>query len=471
MSTFSGLNTAYTGLQAARAGLDVVGQNIANVNTEGYTRQRISTSATGPVAATGLFSGGVRAGQGVSVDGIARLGSMHLDARVRSSAAAAGFSDVRSSALATLEDSLQEPGENGLSARLQDFWAGWQDLSNQAGKSAPASVLLSRANVLTSQIASGYQQIDAQWTQVRGEVDTMVTELNGAATRVAELNGQIHSTLAAGGSVNELLDQRSLLTATIASLTGASVRESDNGMVDVVIAGNSIVSGDSFFPVEVSGASQMEGATGVGVHLQWAARPDSKIPLDGGEIAGALSLLAPADDGGALAEAAAFYNGFAINLAGQVNAAHQMGQMSSGAPGGDFFELATGLPPALGISVVPTGVEGIATGAVDAGAFDGTNADAIAQLGDGDGSPDALWSAFVTRIGVAARAENEQASLSGLAHASAVNRQLSNSSVSLDEENVNLLMHQHAYQGAARVMTAVDEMLDTLINRTGLVGR
>jgi flagellar hook-associated protein 1 FlgK len=77
----------------------------------------------------------------------------------------------------------------------------------------------------------------------------------------------------------------------------------------------------------------------------------------------------------------------------------------------------------------------------------------------------------VTNIGVATRSELQQANLAGLASTSAVTSQLSNSAVDLDEENVNLLMFQHAYQGAARVMTAVDEMLDTLINRTGLVGR
>jgi flagellar hook-associated protein 1 FlgK len=77
----------------------------------------------------------------------------------------------------------------------------------------------------------------------------------------------------------------------------------------------------------------------------------------------------------------------------------------------------------------------------------------------------------VTSLGATTRSALQHASLADQASTSAVKRQLSNSSVDLDEENVNLLMFQHAYQGAARVMTAVDEMLDTLINHTGLVGR
>src|SRR3954470_15749562 len=115
MSTFSGLNTAYTGLVAAKSGLDVVGQNIANAGTAGYTRQRVVTSGVPALNNAGLFSGGVRPGQGVSVDGVQRLGDAGLDARVRTTTALSGYSGTRAGALATLEASLNEPGTNGLS--------------------------------------------------------------------------------------------------------------------------------------------------------------------------------------------------------------------------------------------------------------------------------------------------------------------------------------------------------------------
>ena len=96
-STFGALNTAFSGLTAARQGLNVVGQNIANVNSAGYTRQRVTTSAIN--ASVGLFSGIARPGQGVSIDGVARLGDAFLDARVRSTTADAGYASVRASAL------------------------------------------------------------------------------------------------------------------------------------------------------------------------------------------------------------------------------------------------------------------------------------------------------------------------------------------------------------------------------------
>jgi flagellar hook-associated protein 1 FlgK len=474
MSTFSGLNTAYTGLVAAKSGLDIVGQNIANAGTAGYTRQRVVTSGVSALNNAGLFTGGVRPGQGVSVDGVQRLGDASLDARVRTTTALSGYSGTRAAALATLEASLNEPGTNGLSTQLQKFWSGWSDVSNQAGESAPAGVLLGQAATLVTQLSQGYRAVDGQWSALRTSVDGMVSDLNTAASEVADLNGRIRSTLAAGGSANELIDRRDLLTTKIANLSGGLVVPKQDGTVDVLVGGNAIVSGTDFNAVQAAGSRQMTDATGDPVRLEWAQRPGTPIAMEGGSIAGALSTLAPADGsgtGGVLAEAAASYNTFAVTFAQKVNDIHRTGATSTGATGLDFFAIDASKPAALGLSVVPTGVDGIAASTPGTGGKNGSVADAISQLGTGPGAVDKIWSSFVVRVGVASKTENQQSDLADLASASAVNSQLANSSVDLDEENMNLLAFQHAYQGAARVMTAVDEALDVLINHTGLVGR
>ncbi|WP_431278794.1 flagellar hook-associated protein FlgK [Leifsonia poae] len=474
MSTFSGLNTAYTGLVAAKTGLDVVGQNIANAGTAGYTRQRVVTSGVPALNSAGLFTGGVRPGQGVSVDGIQRLDSASLDARVRTTTALSGYSGARADALSTLENSLNEPGANGLSTQLQKFWSAWGDVSNQAGEAAPVGVLLGQASTLVTQIGAGYQAVDGQWSALRTNVDGMVNDLNAAASEVADLNGRIRSTLAAGGSANELMDRRDILTTQIANLSGGVVRTTDDGSVDVLVGGNALVSGTTFNPVKAVGAQRMADATGSPVQLEWAHRPGSAIAMEGGAIAGALSTLAPADasgTGGVLAEAAASYNAFAVSIAQRVNDVHRTGSTPGGTTGLDFFAIDPTKPAALGLSVVPTGVGQVATGTPGAGGGDGSIADAISQLGTGPNAVDKQWADFVVRVGVASKTEQQQSTLADLATSGAVNAQLSNSSVDLDEENMSLLAFQHAYQGAARVMTAVDEALDVLINHTGLVGR
>lgn len=473
MSTFSGLNTAYRGLSAARAGIDVAGQNIANARTEGYTRQRLTTSSIGGPSTAGRFSAGVQPGGGVNIDGIARLGDMHLDARVRASAAVSGFSAVRAGVFSNLESALHEPGTKGISAQLQNFWASWQDVSNSPGDGAQSGVLLQEARTLANQLSSTYTEFDNQWSQVRGEVRDLTAELNTAATQLADLNGRIRSAMASGGSVNELLDQRSTLTTTIAAIAGGTVRDAGDGTIDVYIGGNALVTGTTARAVNVVGSNSMAGSAGDPVKLEWAHRPGTAIALDGGELAGAVSTLAPAASGGPIAKAAASLDAFAVKLAQAVNTIHNGATTSTGAVAGDFFAMDPTKPAALGLTVVPTSAAGIATGKPGNvnGALDGSIADAISQLGKGPNSPDSFWASFVIDLGVATRTENRQADLAALATNSAVGMQLSNASVDIDEENVSLLMHQHAYQGAARVMTAIDEMLDVLINRTGLVGR
>ncbi|WP_104178618.1 flagellar hook-associated protein FlgK [Cryobacterium sp. Y50] len=480
MSTFSGLNTAYSGLVAARKGLDVVGQNISNANTVGYTRQRVTTSAVGSLAETGQLTSGLRVGEGVSVDGIARLGNAQLDAHVRNSAAAAGYTAVRANSLSSIETSLNEPGENGISAKLDEFWAGWQELSNGSDSATPAALLLSTAGELTTMIAQGYQAVSNEYSSVRGDLGSMVTELNTAASQVAALNVQIRTTLATGGSANELLDQRELLTTTISALTGASVVAQSDGTVNVLIGGNALVSGGTASALKLVGGTTLDDAmAGTKVTLAWADDSrTSDVVVDGGEIAGALTLLAPTGD---LKRAADGYNEFAKDLAENVNTIYETGTNASGDLSDPFFTFAPGTQPALGLSVVPVKASDIIAGDLaGGGAYDGSVADAIAQLGAGQAvdefgaavdSPNTKWSDFVSTIAVATQSELQQANLASTTATYASSQQLANSSVDLDEENVNLLMFQTAYQGAARVLTAVDEMLDTLINRTGLVGR
>jgi flagellar hook-associated protein 1 FlgK len=474
VSTFSGLNTAYTGLVAARQGLDVVGQNITNMNTAGYTRQRAVQSAVGSLAQVGPLTGQIKVGQGVSVTSIERLGDNYLDAKVRTTAASSGYWGVRANEMTTLQASLHEPGTTGLSTQLTTVWAAWQDMANHPGDLATGAVLLQQSEALATQVAVGYTAVDNQWTQLRSQVTGMARELNEAATQVAGLNGLIRSTLAAGASANELIDQRNLLTTTISTLTGGTVRNLPDGTAEVLVGGNALVSGDRSYAVSVTGTTAMAGAGADPVKLSWVGRPDVPVSVDGGEIAGAVSMLSGTNasgTGGPLAEAAADYNEFATFLAAKVNAVHSTGQIKDGTSGHDFYAISATGPAALGLSIIPTSVDQIANAKPGAGGKDGSVADLVAQIGKAVDSPDKMWSAIVTGIGVATRAGMQQSSLADLSTKSAVGNQIANASVDIDEENVNMLTFQTAYQGAARVMTAVDEMLDTLINRTGIVGR
>jgi len=473
VSTFGGLSTAYTGLAAARAGIDTIGQNMANVNTEGYTRQRVSQSANGSLAGIGPLDTLFRGGTGVSVDMIQRLGNALLESRVRGASASSGYADMTSTVQDALETALHEPGDTGLAAKLHDFWAAWQNVANHPADPSAAGVLLEAATTLSSRIAQGYNDAVSTFSATRSQAQGMVVQVNALATQVAQLNDQIRQATAAGQSPNEMLDQRARLTNSLANLTGATVVDRADGSADVLVGGNPLVTGNKTHTLVLTGAAIMNDANTLPVQLEWANSPGRSAELTGGALAAAVGALAPgsASGGGSILSAADTYNALANQLATQVNAIHRTGATSTGTTNLDFFAFAAGKPAALGLTIVPADVSGIAAATPGKGGLDGSLADTIAALGTSATGPDAAWSDFVVRIGIATAKATDQAKTATQAAASATSKLLSETSVDMDEETTSLITYQHAYQGAARVMTAIDEMLDTLINRTGLVGR
>ena len=491
MSTFSGISTALSSLIAQRAALDVAGQNVANANTDGYTRQRANLGAVSTVQVASMFSTSDGIGSGVRVTGVSRAADPFLDTKLRSQTSGATYLAARASAYSTLEAGLGEPSDNGLSAQLSGFWNDWHDVANNPNTISTRSVLLDDARQLVDTIHNQYQSIATQWADARTTTSSLVDQTNALAANVADLNKRILDITVAGGSANELADQRDQALTQLAGLVGATAQTRENGEVDVYVGGNALVFGGSSHALAVAGAQAFNQVTGYAtdgtsitpqdVHLEWADSPGQRVVPTGGTVAGQLTILAPAaaDDagtGGILAEAAQRLDGVAKTLAQQVNALHSGALRSDGTtPGGNFFAPvdAAGAagPAALQLSVVPTTADQVAIAAPGLGAYDGSVGQQIAQLGTAAGGAGALWSQAVVEIGNRSAAAASRSSVAEAARTSAEQDQLANASVDTDEETVNMMSSQRAYEAAARVLTTLDEMLDTLINKTGIVGR
>ena len=490
MSTFSGISTALSSLIAQRQALEVSGQNIANANTVGYTRQRASISSLPAASVSSMFSTNNGPGEGTRVTGIDRLGDVFIDTRVRSETAGSAYLSARASAYTSLEQSVGEPSKTGLSAQLSNLWAGFHDVGNTPNKDSARSALLESANAVVDRIATLYTAAGTQWNQARTTTVALVDQVNTIAANVADLNTRILSITNTGGSANELMDQRDQLVTQLSGLVGATARVRDNGTVDVLVAGNALVSGATTKALTVTGPTQFSEATGAlasagppavaaiqgtSVGVAWA-KPDgttsSAVGLEGGRVAGLLSVLAPpaAGAGGMLTEAAASYDALAMKLATSVNALHSGATTVGGSTGINFFAF-NPTKPALTLTVAITLPSDIAVATPGKGALDGSVADQIATLGTAADGPDAAWSSTVVQLGVRTASGTSRATVAEASRASAASQQLAQMSVSTDEESTNMLAYQRAYEGSARVLTAIDAMLDTLINRTGLVGR
>lgn len=475
MSTFSGLSTALSSLIAQRQAIEVSGQNLANINTQGYTRQRVEMQSVSAGQGASMFSPGSVVGNGVQNLSVSRLGDVFMDARVRTTSSSAAYLAARTDAYKRLESTIAEPGANGISADLNHLWSSWGDLVNSPTSDAVGAVLLERSAAVQRSIATGYTAVVTQWDQTRTKAQSLVSDVNSAAASVALLNDQIQQITVSGGNANELIDQRNTLTTALSSLAGATVRLQPNGTADVNIGGNPLVSGSTAQKLKLVGSPQMVGSAADEVRVEWDRTPaGSPASLEGGQLAGVLSVLAPASGGtgGLLAESAEAYNALATKLATSVNALHAAGADRAGTTGASFYSLPTdGTPAALGLRVSITSPDKIAVRNPANGTNDTSVADRISRLGAAKDGPDSVWSTFVVSTGVKGKAALQSATVAEAARATAEGLQLSQTSVDQDEESVNMLSFQRAYQGAARVMTAVDEMLDQLINRTGVVGR
>ncbi|KAE8764074.1 flagellar hook-associated protein FlgK [Georgenia thermotolerans] len=482
MSTFSALNGALTSLIAQRQALEIAGQNIANVNTPGYTRQRANLQAIEGTAPASMIGAGSSVNGGVLVTSIDRLGDVFLEARVRQETSSAAFLDAVADAYALLESTIAEPGDKGLAAQLDTFFTSWQDVANRPDDDAARAVLLENANTLVARVASGYRAVEAQWQAARSQAAALATDVNSAADAVADLNARIKAITVSGASPNALIDQRNQVLTQLSGLVGAEARLREDGTVDVMVGGNALVRGEKANHIVVEGANTLRDlavtppARDKGqVRLLWA---DSKndVGATGGRLPGLLSVLAPANangTGGAIAELAGRLNSLVTNdqktgLADVVNAQHLAGESRPGVGGTPFFGMTNGEPAALSLRVLITDVADIAAGLPGAGARDGSNADKLSQLANDVG---ALWSHAVVDLGVNTRTATQRAMSAEATRAVADGLLTSQAGVDLDEETVNLMAYQRAYEAAARVITSVDQILDTLINRTGVVGR
>lgn len=479
MSSFSGLNTALTSLVAQRQAIEVASQNISNVNTPGYTRQRVTLAAVDGSAAPSMASTpGMYPGGGVAVTSMERLSDVFLEARVRNELGTTNRLDAEAKIHSLLESTLHEPSENGLAATLDTFFASWADVSNRPNDAAAAAVLIENATSLVTAIRTGYEAATTEWASTRSKTEAAVVEVNTTATAVADLNERIRAITISGGNANTLIDERNQHINTLSALVGAEARPREDGVVDVMLGGNALVRGTRSYDVELAGAGTYSALTPTDEpRLVWAAAGDPAGVVDG-EISGLVRTLG---SDGVIASLAESYNHLVDpanpdGLVARVNAAHTSGFVTpppgTSAPAffiakdGTVLDAGSDKPYALFLASITDPAQLAVRDA--AGGWSGTAADVLAQLAGPVGES---WSAVVVSVGVESSTATRRAANAASSLTTAEGLLLSQTGVNLDEETVDLLSYQRAYEAAARVMTTVDQMLDTLINRTGVVGR
>ena len=442
MSTWSGISTALSSLQAQRVAMDVAGQNIANVSTPGYSRQRVDMTA----------------GIGVDVSSIQRLHSGILGDRARTESARMGDLNVTSAVLNEIEGVFPEPSSSGFQAKLDALWTGFANVARETTNAAARIEVIAQANVLTGWLNDAAQQLTNIADNHVQNLTNLVTSANSYAQQISELNISIARTPEGTSAINALMDQRSYAASQLAEAVGGTYLLDDNNKMSVFLGGASFVGPSNYSTLEVATSG---GTTSV----QWTSN-DVTASISSGNASGYLTAINTT-----VPDWAATLDTVAAALATTVNTAQAAGYDSTGAAGTALFTGTT----ASTISVALTNGSRIAASSVApdgvVASLNGSNADSMAALGRAAGGPDGVYQDMVISLGFATQGA-QQTSETVQAFMAGINGQInSESGVNIDEEMANLLTYQRAYEAAARVLTAIDDALDTLINRTGLVGR
>jgi flagellar hook-associated protein 1 FlgK len=460
MSTFSGISTALSGLYAQRRALDVTGQNIANVNTEGYSRQRADLTAVAASSQASMWSVSENVGGGVDVASIGRMRDAFLEARSRAEHARSSYLDTRKTSLKDVERTLTEPSDTGIAAQLGELWAGFDDVANRPGDEAARNQLLQRVGTVTGTLNASSNALSRQWDAQREQLDGLVNEVNEAAKGVAELNQSIIRANQEGLPSNELADRRDLLTQKLAELTGGVGRAGEDGSLDFYLDGTALVSGSRAEGLSVAGANRLTDVGADPVVVSWT-RGGRPAGISGGTV-GAIT----ENIGVTLPDYTRQLDGVANALTTVVNAQHQAGYDQDGNPGGSLFTGTTAATITFAITD-PRKVAAAAAQTSVTGNRDGGNASALSKLKSTANGPDNAWRTLVVGIGVTVQTANRRSEIQGTVTAAADGLRDSVAGVNLDEEMANMLAYQRAYEGAARVLSAIDSVLDTLINRMG----
>ena len=455
-------------LKAHQIGIAVTGDNIANVNTPGFSRKRAQLSTTPPVGGFGT---------GVQVAEVTRARDQLIDAQVRFENGLFGRLESMQRSFTTIEAVFSElagssAGEAGavfsqssgvgLSGSMSRFFNGFQDLANNPESGSARSVIREEGQLLTRTFNRLDRQLRDLRTELEAEFQRKVEEANTLLEEIARLNVRIPSErLAGGGSGGGLEDTRDNLVDELSKLIDITIREDPSGFIKVLGGGRiSLVDNATVNSlgrrVEVVGEAAVSKLT--------LASTGETITLSGGVLKGIEEIRDTR-----VPEYLASLDTLAATLVSEVNLKHSAGFGLNGVSGTEFFTQ-TGTT-ALTIEVNSAIIDNTDLIAASANLTFGNNQVALdiadirlSQLfNGGTKTAEEFYSDLIGQIGSQAKETFTNLETQRVISDQLSNRRENIRGVSINEEAANLILFQRAYQAAARIITIVDEMFQSVL--------
>jgi flagellar hook-associated protein 1 FlgK len=461
MSTMSAImNISLNGLRTYQSAIAVTSQNIANVDTGGYSRQSVSIQENYRWGNQGglVLSGSQWAGS-------SRVCNQFVNAQLAKSQSDLGRYQTETTYLEYVEALFDESEGHGLNEALAEFWNSWQKLVNDPSGSAVRSGVVDAAVNLAGLLNSASTNLQSLQQDLDDEIKADVASINSLTSQIASLNREITSARSMGQSTNSLQDALDTLNNELQALVNVNTYWNDSGQLCVALAnGKPLVEGSRAWSLD----TQVDSATGLSAVL-WldsgGTAHDTGNCLTSGSLGASLAVR---DE--FIPECLADLDSLAETLRDQVNTLLLSGYDLTGQAGVALFTGSGAVDLAVSQGIIDDpGLIAVAATAESAPG-DASLAQAIAELQNtslmsgGTATCDKFYAALVSRIGsevATVTAKYDRQSELCLFYS---NYRESISGVFTDEETANLILYQQAYNASAKAMTVLQEMLETIIN-------
>ena len=501
--TFLGIETARKSLMASQKALDITGNNISNVNTTGYTRQRVDLFSMVTTSGGTRYSASkvMCAGQGVYMSGVDQIRDPFLDKKFRELNSDTAEAGIKASILTDIENVLDNIDTEGLQSALMNFQKTMQSFATDSTDRVEiANILTQSAKQLVNVINNYDFKLSQIEDQIKFEVDASISDVNATLNKIAALNKQIADSYVSNGSVsvglagdytvnatygpNELLDTRNVLIDSLSSYGDIEVQEQKDGTVTIKFAGATVIEGDRATQLSCS-TDSISGALMLGFDNGSAFDPIS------GSLKGYIEMYngngcytQGAQNG---SEGLAYYktviDKFSETLAREFNkmnvdpANPDVERPLFTTSDGSVIVTAKNLRVSDDwinnpMSIIPTDQNGELDNAHIyrlLSVFDKTVE--FGENNDFQGTFEGYISFFTNKLSQEITFQSGKFESNDSLTTSILTERDSISAVSLDEEGINMMNYQKWFNASARIMTTLDEALNTIINSMGLVGR
>lgn len=329
LSTFSGIEIGKKGLMANNMGLETTGHNLSNVDTEGYSRQKVNLASFMPIydpSANRVEVPG-QIGTGVVVEDIQRVRDQAIDDRINYEKGGLGFWDMKQQFLHQIEMIHNEPGKPNIRTAMDDYWESWQKVASDPTEKAARLELVQRSKTMTNIFNHTFNSLYDLQKNADALVDQRITEINNMAAEIANLNTQIVKSEAMGDKPNDLYDKRDLIVDKLSKYVDVRVERNNKHELIVYIGTENLVQGNKTIKINAVGNPANDG------FIQAIWEDGREVKLGGGELAGLISAR-DVDIKNAIEQT----DSLAANIVDTTNEVHKDGFGLNLATGNNFFK-------------------------------------------------------------------------------------------------------------------------------------